>query len=99
MQKDATLAQASTLLTWADEWAREGIEGGTEVAFLLQRASALISRCVGSPNLAIEATHASIPPRKEPTDAIRPDNEPVAPVDAGPTATDSRLGQVQAARV
>lgn len=99
MQKDAALAQASTLLTWAEEWARESIEGGTEVGFLLQRTSALISRCVGSPNLAIEATHASAPPKSKPFETIRPDSESVASMGPNSAEPDVRLGQVPAGRV
>lgn len=82
MQQDAAFAQASTLLTWADEWARAGVSGGTEVAFLLQRASGTISRCIGSPNLAIEASYADTIPVPDPVETIRSDFEPVAPLGA-----------------
>lgn len=75
MQKDAALAQASTLRQWAEEWERESISGGTEVAFLLKRASGTISRCAGSPNLEIEASYADTIPLPEPVDSIRPDGE------------------------
>ena len=48
MHRDVARAQVSTLNSWADEWEREGQakprEGHGEVAFLLRRAGAMMSK-------------------------------------------------------
>jgi hypothetical protein len=42
MNSDIATAQADTLRTWADQWARDDASGSGEVAFLLARASRLM---------------------------------------------------------
>jgi len=43
MNKGIARAQASTLMTWADQWGRDDAEGSSEVAFLLARAARMMN--------------------------------------------------------
>lgn len=69
-QRDTVVAQAATLVEWAEQWERDpAVEGGSEVSFLLRRASRMMQRCVG-----IEAAEPEAESLKaaDPVDELRP---------------------------
>lgn len=47
MQKDVAQAHATTMRDLAGIWERDGVDGGTEVAFLLRRAAAKADKTAG----------------------------------------------------
>lgn len=55
MNEDVAKAQADTLTTWAEEWARDGGPGSSEVSFLLSRASRLMRGAGKEPDPLPEA--------------------------------------------
>lgn len=49
MPPEVARAQIDTLLEWANGHERDGIEGSSEVAFLLRRAATMIGKIAGVP--------------------------------------------------